>query len=79
MDYVKDYIINKKDELAPNVYQSYLTVWKIMNKFFGDKLKLKDVTFHHILDFYDYLKNERRNKNVTVKHHAIYSSIKTGV
>ena len=74
MDYVKDYIINKKDELAPNVYQSYLTVWKIMNKFFGDKLKLKDVTFHHILDFYDYLKNERRNKNVTVKHHAIILS-----
>lgn len=47
---------------------------KIMKKYFGNKLKLKDVTYHHLEDFYEYLKNERGNKNVTVKHHAIILS-----
>src|SRR5574344_3075777 len=66
MDYVKDFITNKKEELSPNVYRSYMHAWNIMNRFFGDKLKLKDVTYHHLLDFYDYLKKERGNKNITV-------------
>lgn len=74
MDYVKDYIENKKGELSPGVFKTYLFAWKIMCKYFGDKLKLKDVTYHHLLDFYDYLKNERHNKNITVKHHAIILS-----
>ena len=29
-----------------------------MKKHFGNKLKLKDVTYHHIEDYYDYLKNK---------------------
>ncbi|MEG1752221.1 MAG: tyrosine-type recombinase/integrase [Clostridia bacterium] len=74
MDYVKDFIESKKDELSPNVYKTYIFAWKILCKYFGDKLKLKDVTYHHLLDFYDYLKNERHNKNITVKHHAIILS-----
>lgn len=74
VDYIEKFIEGKKAELSPAVFQSYITCLSIMKKFFGDKLKLKDVTYHHLLDFYDYLKNERGNKNITVKHHAVILS-----
>lgn len=74
MDYVEDYVKNKQKELSPAVYVSYMHCVDIMKKFFKDSLKLKDVTYHHLLDFYDYLKNERGNKNVTIKHHAVILS-----
>ncbi len=74
VDYIKSYIENKQKELAPEVYQSYMHCWKVLNKFFGNKLKLKDVTYKHIKKYYDYLKNERGNKNVTIKHHAVILS-----
>ncbi len=74
VDYIKSYIENKQKELAPEVYQSYMHCWKVLNKFFGNKLKLKDVTYKHIEKYYDYLKNERGNKNVTIKHHAVILS-----
>lgn len=74
MDYIKDYILHKEKELSPCVFSSYMRTWDIMHRYFGDKLKLKDVTYHHLLDFYDYLKNERGNKNITVKHHAVILS-----
>lgn len=74
IDYIYDYIKSKEKELSPNVYQSYMECWKIMKKHFGNKLKLKDVTYHHIEDYYDYLKNTRKNKNITIKHHAVILS-----
>lgn len=74
VDYIAKYVEDKKTEISPAVYQSYLNCVSIMKRFFGNKLKLKDVTYHHLLDFYDYLKNERGNKNITVKHHAIILS-----
>lgn len=74
MDYVEDYVKNKQKELSPAVYVSYMHCVSIMRKFFKDCLKLKDVTYHHLLAFYDYLKNERGNKNITVKHHAVILS-----
>ena len=74
IDYIYDYIKSKEKELSPNVYQSYMECWKIMKKHFGNKLKLKDVTYHLIEDYYDYLKNIRKNKNITIKHHAVILS-----
>ena len=74
MDYIKDYIKHKEKELSPSVYNTYMRTWDTMHKFFGDKLKLKDVTYQHLLEYYDYLKNERGNKNITVKHHAVILS-----
>ena len=74
IDYIYDYIKSKEKELSPNVYQSYMECWKIMKKHFGNKLKLKDITYHHIEDYYDYLKNTRKNKNITIKHHAVILS-----
>ncbi len=70
VDYIEQYVKDKKEELSPAVYYSYSNQVKVVKEFFGNKLKLKDVTYHHILDFYDYLKKERGNKNITVKHHA---------
>lgn len=70
VDYIEQYVKNKKTELTPAVYYGYSNQMKIIKEFFGDKLKLKDVTYHHILDFYDYLRKERGNKNITIKHHA---------
>ena len=45
-----------------------------MKSYFGNKLKLKDVTYKHIEDYYTYLRTERKNKNVTIKHHAVILS-----
>ena len=55
MDYMRDYVENKKKELSPPAYDAYLCCVKIMGKYFGDGLKLKDVTVKHIEDFFDYL------------------------
>lgn len=74
IDYVEKYIEDKKSELSPAVYKSYSWCLKIIKEYFGNKLKLKDVTYHHLEDFYEYLKNERNNKNVTVKHYAVILS-----
>jgi len=74
INYIEDYVKNKQKELSPAVYVSYMHCVDIMKKFFKDSLKLKDVTYHHLLEFYDYLRNVRKNKNITIKHHAIILS-----
>ena len=74
VDYIKQFIDKKKNELSPAVYKTYTNCWKVVSEFFGDKLKLKDVTYKHIEKFYDYLKNERGNKNITIKHYSIILS-----
>lgn len=74
IDYVEKYIKDKKAELSPVVYKCYSWCFGVIKKYFGNKLKLKDVTYHHLEDFYEYLKNERNNKNVTIKHYAIILS-----
>lgn len=74
MDYMKDYILAKEKELSPNVFESYMSNYGVMEKYFGKELKLKDVRVEHIESFFDYLRNVRGKKNTTVKHHAIIIS-----
>ncbi len=74
VDYIKSYIEAKEKELTPNVFDSYMSNQKIMEQYFGRELKLKDVKVEHIESFFDYLRDVRHNKNVTVKHHAIIIS-----
>lgn len=78
VDWVKRYIENKKSTLTKVVFDSYLRKIPIIKKFFGNKLKLKDVSHTHIESFFAYLKQERNNKNITVKHYAvvIYPALK---
>lgn len=73
IDYLYDFV-NKKKDLSPITAHTYKSCLKIMKKFFGTKLKLKDVTYKHIEALYEYLRNERGNKNSTVKHYAIILS-----
>lgn len=72
--YIDDYVKNKQKDLSPSVYKTYSYVVKVIKKYFGNKLKLKDITYKHIEDYYEYLKNERKIKNSSVKHHAIIMS-----
>lgn len=74
LDYIDKFVENKKQQLQPEVYDGYRHCFKIMTKYFNKSLKLKDVTYKTILGYYDYLRNTRKNKNVTIKHHAIILS-----
>ena len=68
--YIREYVLSKKSDVTPLVFNTYNLCVNIMEKYFGNKLKLKDVTVKHLTDFYDYLRNERGNKNTTVKHYT---------
>ncbi len=67
IEYVNDYIEDKKKTVAPSTYQGYKHLQKISTLFFGTELKLKNITYKTILEFYDYLKFERHVKNSTIK------------
>ncbi len=68
-DYIAKYSRGKKRELGPIVYDTNLKLTDKIIEFFGKKIKLKDVTYHHILSFQDYLKNERNLKNRSIKNY----------
>ena len=74
VDYIEQYVLSKEKELSPAAYNAYAHCLKVIKQYFGNKLLLKDVTYHHIEDFYDYLKNERKNTNTTIKHYAVILS-----
>jgi len=74
LDYIGKYIENKEKTLQPEVYDTYFNCYKIMCLYFDKDLKLKDVTYKDLLGYYDYLRNERKNKNVAIKHHAVILS-----
>ena len=67
MNYIKTYIDEKESSLSPSTISRYLSLWIQMKKFFGFNLKLKDVTYKHLLSFYDYLRNEKGLKNVSIR------------
>lgn len=69
MDFIKKYIEDKKTILSPSTYAGYLHIYKTLHKFYGDNLKLKDVTYLHILDFYNFMKNEKQVKNNSIKRY----------
>ena len=74
MDYIGKYVENKEKTLQPEVFDTYYNCYKIMCLYFDKNLKLKDVTYKDLLGYYDYLRNVRKNKNVTIKHHAVILS-----
>lgn len=72
--YITDYIDDKKGEVSPITYSSYKGYLNVMKEYFGDKMKLKDITYQHLTAFYNYLRIERKIKNITVKHYAVILS-----
>lgn len=71
IDWLNSYVDGKQNKLTPYVYKSYKSKVAVMKKFFGKKLKLKDVTYEHLNKFYDYLRDVRNNKNITIKHYMV--------
>ena len=72
LDWLKAYVDSIKDELSPFVYKLYAKTYPIVfNEFWGETNPyLKDITTEDIVAFYDYLKIERKIKNVTIKHYS---------
>ena len=69
IDYVKKYVEDKAGTISPTTLRGYRNLYKHIDNFFGNKLKLKDVTYIHLLEFYDYLQNERHIKSTSVKRY----------
>lgn len=69
MAFIKKYIEDKKTILSPSTYAGYLHIYQTLHEFYGDNLKLKDVTYLNLLDFYNYMKNERHVKNNSIKRY----------
>lgn len=67
IEYIKRYIEEKKSLISESTMSGYMHIWKTLNKYFGSDLKLKDITYKHILGFYDYMKAKHNTKNVTLK------------
>lgn len=72
LDWLKTYIESIKDELSPTAYKVYgKTYVNVFNEYWSEKNPyLADIKTEDILEFYDYLRNERKIKNVTVKHYS---------
>lgn len=67
MEYINSYIEDKKKIISPSTYKGYKHLYKMMLQYFGNNLKLKELTYQNLLEFYDYLKIERNLKNVSIK------------
>ena len=67
IDYLNDYIEGKQKNISPSTYRGYKHLQKVLYKYFGNQLKLKDISYKKLLDFYDYLKCERNLKNNSIK------------
>ena len=67
LDYINDYIEGKRKNISPSTYRGYRHLYKIIFNFFGNQLKIKEITYKKLLDFYDYLRNERKLKNNSIK------------
>ena len=67
IEYLNDYIEGKQKNISPSTYKGYKHLQKVLYKYFGNQLKLKDISYKKLLDFYDYLKCERNLKNNSIK------------
>ena len=66
MEYLKGFIEDKKGIISPSTYSGYLHLYKTLLGYFGNNMKLKDVTYKYILEFYEYLRTERHLKNNSI-------------
>lgn len=78
MEWIWSYIAKKQFEVSKVTYIGYKGTARTMREYFGNKLKLKDVTYEHLQKYFKYLKEERHNKNATIKYQSvlIYPALK---
>lgn len=69
LDYIADYIKSKTGLVSPSTLFGYKNYFRIIKRHFGNSLLLKDVTYHHILDFFSYLKVKKNYKNSSIKRY----------
>lgn len=70
--YIYDYAMSKKGSVSEVVLYNYThTIYNSIKSFFGKrKLRLIDITTEDITEFYDYLRQVKGIKNVTIKQYA---------
>lgn len=69
--YIKLYTEKVAAVSAVTTVSSYMTIVKVIEEYFVPrKIKLVDVTTTDIIDFFNYLRNERGIKEISVKHYA---------
>jgi len=66
MDYMDEYVQGKQTLLSQTTIRGYKNLCSHMRRYFGNKLKLQDVTYQHLLKFYQYLKESRGLKNTSI-------------
>ena len=68
MDYVERYVSEKKSVVSPSTYRGYMNLVENMRKFFKN-IDIRNVDYHKIIDFNDYLRTTQGVRNVTVKRY----------
>lgn len=73
VDFMHEALESSKNQIEHNTYESYNSVInKVMIPYFLKKdLLLQQVTVKDILEYYDYLSNERKVSNNTIVHHHV--------
>ena len=68
MDYAERYVSEKKSVVSPSTYRGYMNLVENMRKFFKN-IDIRNVDYHKIIDFNDYLRTTQGVRNVTVKRY----------
>ncbi|WP_294379590.1 site-specific integrase [uncultured Clostridium sp.] len=70
--WLQDYITGIKETLSPYVFYIYNTSYMGIFKLYWEETNpyLEDMKTEDIISFYNYLKDERKVKNITVKHYS---------
>lgn len=69
VEYLDKYVKDKENNVSPSTFEGYQHLNKIMFNYFGKNIKLKDITYNILLDFYKYLREERNLKNISIKRY----------
>lgn len=78
LQWMESFVEKKKFEVSKVTYVGYKRTLNVIKLFFGKETKLKDITHTEIEQFFLFLKQERQNKNATVKYYStvIYPALK---
>ncbi|MBQ0017122.1 MAG: tyrosine-type recombinase/integrase [Clostridiales bacterium] len=68
MDYVEQFVDEKQSTVSASTFRGYKNLVKHMRNFFGDT-DIRDVDYHMIMAFNNYLKLNKTVKNVTIKRY----------
>lgn len=78
VDWIEKFIEKKQTSISKVTFVGYKRVEKSLRGYFGNNLKLNELTDEHLRQYFKHLKEERNNKNNTIKHQTrlIYPALK---